>query len=199
MTAADLYELLKQYGDEKILCDLHKPCAVNQGCSQRQVIELIDFDMVSHCYQKCIGSPNIASVDGYTYKGDAYCFVEIKGWKKYLEYNKVVTTETVKKQASRYDLEGKLIKSIGLCERLAEGDIFDGKTVYYILVTDISVEHNPLESLANSLDLLAQTSSDESVCAAALGEILNSVCINKLKIIKQYVQCCDFDGLMGQI
>ena len=69
--------------------------------------------------------------------------------------------------------------------------------VAFILVTDINVENNPINVLAQQLNMLAFTASDwERVCAETLREHLNT----QVRGTRTYFTCCrDFDRLMSRL
>ena len=80
-TPAELYAKLISDFDlsEHILCDLHKPCNKSNGrrCKSVMTNSIIDFDEVKTEYQRGKSGDPKSSVDGFTYKNQLCCFVEL--------------------------------------------------------------------------------------------------------------------------
>ena len=87
--------------------------------------------------------------------------------------------------------------SLLLCRQITNNlDCFNQTEVVFVLVTDIEVEVNPLESLAYQLNMLAETSSKwKLICNKSLSQRLDK----EIDIKKYYIQCKDFDGLMHRL
>ncbi len=198
MTARELYELIKKTypGLASTLCGLHKPCREGRRCLSGSSGELVDFDQVERLHHA--GMAPKPSVDGVAVnsKGTCFCFVEIKGWEMFLEHAEV-TEGKIEKQVEKYDLQGKLDNSLCICTELSrDGHCFDEMPFVYVLVTDIEVEKDPLESLAFSLEALAETSSKWfRLCNDALRKKLMEIG----GVRKRYVNCRDFDSLLKNL
>lgn len=195
---SELTEILSKNYVGVSLCSLHHPCNPNPNCNIVNSFPVFDFDQITKDYRKRKGLPSCASVDGLTESRTIIYFIEMKGWKEYLLRTPRISESKIQKQVNKYDLAHKLADSVDtcvgiLCEVDAEKeDVFLSLPKCYVIVTDISPQQNPLDSIANNLNLLAQASSDwETVCWNHLKEKAHQV-----KGIKTlFVSCREFDSL----
>lgn len=203
-TPAELYvKLISDFHlSEHILSDLHKPCNKSGGhrCAFVLTHRLIDFDEVKTEVQRGkSGSPK-SSVDGFTYKNQLYCFVELKGWADFLTFhtNPMTLDTEIKEQVGKYDLNKKLIESMSICEDVSENaEIFKDANVAFILVTDINVDEDGAMELYSDLMGLAETSSDwKVVCNRELKDKLLSLPSN---ISTYYIKCQKFDEVISKL
>lgn len=98
------------------ICQLHNPCKANISCSHRSQTVIIDFDHIKDLH--CKGQEPLASVDAI-YKNEELLFIEIKGWKKYLEYHlHDISQKDIKEQITKYKLEKKLQDSLSILDIL---------------------------------------------------------------------------------
>lgn len=183
------------------LCSLHRPCSVTKKCAAGGKQPVFDFDQITKEYRQRRGLPSCASVDALTAKGESICFVEIKGWQEYLEHTPRLSENKIRKQTERYDLAYKLSCSIQtllslLCEQDETLEMrFADTPKCYIIVTDVDVRQNPLESFAGNLNLLAETASSwEHVCWKYLKEKAEQV--KEMKTV--FISCREFDETMRQ-
>ena len=201
MNADELYKLiLSKYPNigEKIVCDLHKPCHKQRQCPDKVTTRLIDFDEVKTEFSKVEKIAASASVDGVTYKGQIFCFVELKGWKEFLKHNQPPTDAGITEQSGKYNLKDKYECSRSICERLSgNNDLFASIENVFILVTDIDISENPLLQFQSNINALAQTSTIwEYKCNNALKSELNK----QIKTIKKYyTNCRCLDQTLAQI
>lgn len=203
-TPAELYaKLISDFHlSEHVLCDLHKPCKKQDSrrCTSVLAYRIIDFDEVkTEVHRGKSGSPK-SSVDGFTYKNQLYCFVELKGWADFLTYHtNPMTLETdIKEQAGKYDLNKKLIESLSICEEVSgNAEIFKDANIAFILVTDIDVDEDGTMEFFSDLMELAETSSDwEVVCNRELKDKLLSLPSN---ISTYYIKCQKFDEMISKL
>lgn len=197
MEAKDLYHLiLNSFGNvqEKIVCELHKPCIRNKGCTHLPSGSYIDFDAVeTEFHRGCQSQP---SVDAIGYAGKYFCFIEIKGWKEYLHWNKP-SVDDINMQAE-YDLKGKFDNSEKICKSLSNSiDVFSEIPEVFILVTDIDINKNAVENIHSNLLALAMSASDwECECNVALQNQLN---IQITAVPKYYVNCKELSVTLYKI
>lgn len=202
----EIYEKTKAMNEvlsETVICKLHKPCGFNRLCSTPQTIKVLDFDSVKELY--CEGKePSRPSVDALTYTDSALVFAEIKGWQEYFKWNikpaKGVSRieKGIDKKLCSYNLQGKLLESVSICEDLSGTvDLTHEMNVVFLLVTDINVEVNPLGMLMMDLIKLAETSTDWStVCADKMYRYLNS----QITDVPSKLVCCkDFDAVVNSL
>lgn len=154
---------------KKLICELHKPCRTNTECPDKSNYPVIDFDNIKDKY--CTGVPPLTSVDAIHSGKRILSFIEIKGWKKYLEYQiGTITEQSIDKQIEKYKLERKLADSLSILTEItqsasiANAELFKVYPKQYLIVTDISVSHDPLSKLAENLTFLASFSSGGNSC-----------------------------------
>lgn len=202
MTAEDLYTYLSdKFGlPSVILCDLHKPCntSAKRRCGEVLSHNLINFDDVKSAFQKGNPGPQKASSDGYTFQGEWFCFVEIKGWKDYLKYNPDSPADDIISKASEYNLLKKYQDTLYVCQQITKDDnLFKDKKMAFFLVTDIETNSSGISRLAGNLNLLAtKIPSKEDICNQALSNQLNSIPQNVMKL---YVECGQFDSAIKKL
>lgn len=146
------------------VCELHKPCATTPRCSWEPAKRFVNFDDVKTAYCKEHQVISCASVDGLSEKNEKLLLVEIKGWVDFLQYQKKNVEKKIKKQVSGYDFIKKLKDSIDICNDYASNPKFcNADHLAYIIVTDIDIKEQPLQTLQGNLMALAQTSSSLEV------------------------------------
>ena len=206
MTPAELYQKIKVFneGEDTIICNLHSACSPWKG--KKYVCELpgskkpvIDFDTVKTKADLQLGIVSRKSVDAITESatGNYVCFVELKSWELLLAHNG--TEENVTNQAKKYesDLPRKLTDSIAICQQVTGDEkAFDKCPIIFILVTDISIETNPLESFQSNLTALAGSASNLKMLCNELSEKV----MNNIPDIETRYWCCrDFDELISSL
>lgn len=203
-TPAELYsKLLTNYHlSEHILCDLHKPCNKTGGhrCSTVLKHKVIDFDRVKTEFQKGLLGPQKASTDGFAFKDNLFCFVELKGWADFLIFHTDITTLQleIEEQANKYNLNKKLTDSMFICKEIAQNeDIFKDSQIAFILVTDIDIDVDGTMELYSDLMSLAETSTDwKLVCNRELKGKLSTLPTN---INTYYINCQEFDNVISKL
>ena len=206
-TASDIYNLLLAFSTlgETTICHLHKPCDGHPLCKTTSVTPVVDFDYI----EKKLATGNrstMPSCDGVSLNNDhsVFCFVEIKGWEKFVSYNiadAVSPSEgdrtKVDEQVATYDLKGKLMQSINDCEVVTgQKDLFPQIPYAYVIVTDINSEKEAIEDFAANLSSLAETASVWTYCDEKMKEILNEV---DIAVKKVYAHCREFDAVISRI
>lgn len=178
------------------LCYLHKPCKFERKCGDGGVKEVYNFDEIKEDY--CKGGMLYASVDAITSHNATFYFVEMKGWKEYLDRTTEITEKGIQAQADKYNLAKKLSDSIFICGsmlRQCSEEVekeFVNMRKCYVIVTDITPQKNPLASFVSNLNMLAETSSLwEVACWDRLKEKVGQV--KDMKTI--FVTCHEFDSL----
>ena len=85
---------------------------------------IIDFDEVKTEYQRGKSGNPKSSVDGFTYKNQLCCFVELKGWADFLAFHTNLDTlqTEIKEQADKYNLNKKLMDSMSICREVSENE-----------------------------------------------------------------------------
>lgn len=169
MVVNDLFDYwLKQgWTHATTICRIHDPLC---SCSSKSKIAVIDFDAVKRGYEKQHGIASPASVDALRKNDNELTFIEIKGWKKFIKFNRI-TEEKIDKKRKDYEYKKKLDDSLNIClqtireQNLISEDEFRQFPKRYIVVTDVQVEKEPLASLAVNLKMLATSSTSwETMC-----------------------------------
>lgn len=202
-TPAELYsKLLTDYHlSEHLLCELHKPCNRESGhrCSSILKHKVIDFDKVKTEFHRGLGSPK-ASTDGFTFKNDLFCFVELKGWADFLVFHSNSTTlkQDIENQVNKYDLNKKFTDSMLICKEIAQNElIFKDAQIAFILVTDIDVKEDGTMELYSDLMSLAETSTNWSlVCNRELKGKLSTL---PSGVNTYYIKCQEFDNVISKL
>lgn len=176
------------------VCELHKPCATMRRCSWEPAKRFVNFDDVKTAYYKEHQVISCTSVDGLSEKNDKLLFVEIKGWVDFLQYQKKNVEKKIEKQVTGYDFVKKLKDSIDICNDYASNPKFcNADHLAYIIVTDIDIKEQPLQTLQGNLMALAQTSSSLEV-------LCNKYMLSKIISIKgihtYYKQCKELDSFI---
>lgn len=204
MTAKDIYNAVLNFSEvnPQCICFLHHPC---QGgfCADQQKLPVIDLDAVKTKWNKQKGMPSSASVDALACATQHLCFVELKGWTEFLKHHgldkpeemtdkeKEKANKAIDKQVGKYKLQKKLLDSVMICEDISgQKDILNSISVAFLLVTDISLEDDPLQHLQQQLMMLASTSTDwKKVCAEQMKKVLE----HQIDIQSLFIECKNFD------
>lgn len=202
-----IFDSVLEYSDKGTvsLCSLHAPCKGN-FCGTPQKTQVIDFDNVKRKWDDSLKQPHHSSVDALAYN-NKLCFVEIKGWTKFLENQKLLKKDSltekdtdilkkkIGKQSAGYDYQKKFLDSIILCENISEqNDISKNVPILFILVTDINPRINPIESFAEQLFMLANTSTSwEKICGETMYNHLKSQLGTNNTF---FIQCKEFDDFI---
>lgn len=205
-SASVLYQQLKSFSAqvETTICKLHKPCSNNPICANPSKTLVLDFDYIEKEIAKGKRSL-LPSCDCVTInKNMVFCFVEIKGWSKFIAFNiadaehfSVNDKEKIEKQSASYNLKGKLEQSIKDCEEIvSQKGLFPLIPYAYVIVSDINSDNNALGDLASNLTSLAETASIWTYCDEKLKETLNSI---DIVVKKVYAHCRDFDQIISMI
>ena len=166
---------------------------------------MVDFDYI----EKKLATGHrrtMPSCDGVTLNNDhsVFCFVEIKGWEKFVSFNisdavspSEVDRTKVDEQVATYNLKEKLMQSINDCEVVTgQKDIFPRIPYAYVIVTDINSEKQAIEDFAANLSSLAETASVWTYCDEKMKKILNDVDVSVKKV---YAHCREFDAVISKI
>lgn len=162
------YWLNKGWTKETTICSIHDPLC---SCVLKSKVAVIDFDAVKMGYEKQHKIASPASVDALRYDEKELTFIEVKGWKKFLDFTGKVTEEKIDKKRKDYEYKKKLDDSLNIClqtireQNLISEDEFCRFPKRYIVVIDVQVKKEPLASLAVSLQMLATSSTSwDTMC-----------------------------------
>lgn len=84
------YWLKQGWTQETTICHLHDPLCT---CASKSKIAVIDFDAVKRGYEKQHGIASPTSVDALRNDEKELTFIEIKGWRKFLQFSRRVNEE----------------------------------------------------------------------------------------------------------
>ena len=139
----------------------------------------MDFDEVKTLLDKAQGQESRKSVDALAVSPSKtyLCFIELKSWELQLSYNG--SEKKIRRQAAKYssDLPVKLSDSMQICREITDNpETFDGCTILYILVTDISVADDGILAFNSDLTALAGTSSNlKDLCNSLSQRVMDGI------------------------
>lgn len=206
-TAQELYNALLSYSanGETSICQLHKPCSQQPLCATTSKTPVQDFDYIEKKIATGVRS-SLPSCDGVALSVNhvVFCFVEIKGWDKFVQYNitdsdnlSSADKTKIDSQVATYNLKGKLEQSIRDCEQITnQNDLFMSIPYAYVIVTDINSENDAISDIAANLSSLAETASVWTYCDDKMVEALDNV---DIVVKKVYSHCRDFDQVLSRV
>lgn len=151
----------------KKLCDLEKSCCPNVQT------KFFDFDKIKEWYckeQECITISSVDALHIHDNSNSVY-FVEMKGWKAFIEHNPKATDKAIIKQAAKFDFISKFEDSLSILNNIIRFNNFTPVLTkdqliqfkkclkHFILITDLDSVANPLQEIVATLSILSQTSS----------------------------------------
>lgn len=181
------YWLKKGWAQKTTICYLHDPLC---SCASKSKVAVIDFDAVKRGYEKQHGIASPASVDALKNDEKELIFIEIKGWRKFLEFSRRVTEVRIDKKRKDYEYKKKLDDSLNIClqtireQNLISEDEFCRFPKRYIVVTDVQVKKEPLASLVVNLQMLATSSTS-----------WDTMCWQKTQLDVEQIPQEDYSGL----
>lgn len=201
----------------KMVCSFFDPCYKGFQCATFPKSKMIDFDLIEKNWHKWKGEPSQSSTDGLTYTAQYLCFIEAKGWKKFLEYQSELQKEIVSekeservqkriaKQVQRYQFQKKLLDSISVCEEIVgKGAIMGNVPILYILVTDTNLvaagssQQDAAFYISQQLNFLANTSTKwKMVCTDKMRERFKEDTSGIKGIAPRFIQCKQLDGFLA--
>ena len=211
MTAQEIYDFIKNnYSSvETTICYLHQPrphvaCCLDAQfkCSNPSQTKVLNFDQVTSEYCESLGKSVCSSTDALSYKDNYLLFVEIKGWRQFINYalNNTFDKDKIEGQENKYDLNKKIEESISTCENIiAPHDMLADDKIIYILIIDINIKQQEAKvQLLQNLNLLAYDSSSiyKKIDDVTSSHLQESV---KRPIRKMRVYCQNFDGVYAGI
>ncbi len=186
-----------------LICNLHSPCKITHQCTTNLSKQVIDFDKIKDNYAKSLKIPSPSSVDALTYNRDELFFIEIKGWKEFLNRNQCITPDNIDNQLYKYNFVKKLSDSFDICNYYVQknptiGTLHDFTTCskVYVIDTDIDQKNHPLDALSLNLKILSETTSDwETLCYQKMEQT-----VSKIPNIKTIcINCRNFDNIFSQL
>lgn len=194
----------------KMICSFFVPCHKGFLCNRFPKSKMLDFDLIEKTWHMLTGKPSSSSTDGLTYTSKHLCFIEAKGWKKFLEYQpelqKESTTEPeesriyqrIKKQNRKYHFQKKLLESISICEEIIGENVIVGRIpVLYILVTDVNPLQDSASLIFQQLNYLANSSSKwETLCVGEMRKRFEEEIGETRGIEARFIQCKQLDSYL---
>lgn len=170
MAVESFLKRLEKYGEEQGYFKEMKLGELDKSCCPNSQTICIDFDKTKEIISNKNGFQPSKSSDGLKIlpKNARIDFVEMKGWKEFLNWNKDVDTEEIKEKVTKFNLQTKLsdslfiLKNITLEEKFqltsSEQNQYSTIPKHLILVVDIE-DIPPIERIAFNLETLGSTSS----------------------------------------
>jgi hypothetical protein len=210
MTAQEIYNKVKTCGNsiETTVCHLHQPqripCCLDAKykCAHVSTSRVLDLDTIVSDYCKSKGLKTYSSTDALSFKADNLLFVEIKGWKKFIEHqlqNKHDETKIKAKEES-YNLNKKLEDSIVICQQMISPNNFiSDNNIVYILVIDTDTNPKDAKSqLPQNLNILAYNSSSIYITISDITDAhLHQSVKRTVRKIRTY--CQNFDSTYANL
>lgn len=194
MTSQQLYDTIKMMyplSEVSSICYADQVCLRNGFCAHSQSAKVINFDSVKDDF--CNGQsekPSSVDVICVSRTDKVFYFVELKGWKKYIE-NVSKQKHTPKDTVEGYKLSKKLSDSLEICRQLASNkELFSDIPIRFLLVTDIETKTHGIESFHSLLNQLGETSSN--ICLECLRMARKTLDL-EIGIDRDYISCQDFD------
>ena len=210
MAAQEIYNKVKICGNlkETTICHLHQPqripCCLDAKykCAHVSTYGVLDLDTIVSNYCKSKGLKTHSSADALSFKDDNLLFIEIKGWRKFIEYqlqNKHDETE-IKAKEDSYNLDKKLEDSITICQQIISPDNFiaDDKIVYILVIDTDTSSRDAKSQFLQNLNILAYNSSSIYITISDITEdhLQQSV---KRAVRKIRVYCQNFDKICANL
>lgn len=202
-TALELYNTIRKFYreiPEQTFCELEALCENPLPlCAQKTLV--INFDDIKDEYCRQARIDKLSSVDaiGLNRSKNIFCFIEVKSWSKFAEHTDNVNEAMISSQISRYDFQKKFDDSKAICINITgDNDIFKNIKTAFFIVSDISPKIQPLHALAESLSVLANTSSiweneyNKQMESKASG-------IKPSDVDKYYISCKDLDSFLAAV
>jgi len=144
---------------------------LDKSCCTLSKTEVIDFDKTKEYIVKEKGFVTVKSCESVKIIASLkrIDFIELKGFRQFIRFNPSSSTQKAQQQIEKYDLLTKIkesdfiLNSIVLSKEFQYSPTARQKYIdvhkYFIIVTDISPQKNSIESIAASLDFLANFST----------------------------------------
>ena len=202
---------------EKMICSCFDSCFKAFLCETYPKSKMLDFDLVERTWHILKGEPSSSSTDGLTYTPQHLCFIEAKGWKKFLEHQPELQKESIndqegsrvyyriKKQTQKYHFQKKLLESISICEEIVgNNSIINCVPIRYLLVTDINITPNndSQQDFASHIfqqhNFLATTSTKwETICVNEMKDKFKRDIDGIKGIEARFIQCNQLDEYLS--
>ena len=202
---------------EKMICSCFDSCFKAFLCETYPKSKMLDFDLVEKTWHILKGEPSSSSTDGLTYTPQHLCFIEAKGWKKFLEHQPELQKESIndqegsrvyyriKKQTQKYHFQKKLLESISICEEIVgNNSIINCVPIRYLLVTDINITPNNdsqqdfASHIFQQLNFLATTSTKwETICVNEMKDKFKRDIDGIKGIEARFIQCNQLDEYLS--
>jgi len=165
-----MLEKLLKFGQEHYDFCEYKVKDIDKSCCDNEECKVIDFDRVKEKVVSLHSLRTISSCDGLKIccKDQRIDFIEMKGFKEFKTRNEV-TSKKIDSQVKKFDFEKKIKDSYFLLQTIINSSNFNVKKEdyrqfentlkRYFIVTDIQIEQNGIETIAFTLEFLANVSN----------------------------------------
>ncbi len=160
---------LLDYGIKNALFEVKKIKEIPETCCKLSELEVIDFDKTKNIYCNTNNLSELKSADCLKFTENTIDFIEMKGFKDYLEKEYTNEPNELEMKISKFNFTGKIIDSIFILRNIIlnkKFNINDKNKLFlkipklFIVVVDIDLDENPLEFISETFEFLAENSSD---------------------------------------
>jgi len=181
---------------------------LEKSCCLKSKIEVIDFDEAEILHRDKCGASSLKSCDAVKFlpQEKRIDFIEMKSSKNILKNPKIDTKDKLQNQITKFDFVNKISdslhiltaisnhKEIGLSGR--ERKLIKSIPKQAILLTDLDFEEDTINTIAFTLDFLANTSTDiKDLLQNEIEKIGEDTLNNLLK--PQLMNCSKFETYYG--
>lgn len=177
MEVKDILEKIDALGQEHDFFVYTTIGELDKSCCSTSETTVIDFDKTKDFVCKKSDMNPISSSDALKIIANNHRldFIEMKSFQKFIQWQLKEDVpiddqlDKVNKQIEDFDLKSKIKGSLLILDNIAhsnklnltkkERHLLDNTEKNFIVLTDISVEENPLEFITETLDFLGQASS----------------------------------------
>jgi len=203
METVNLLSKIEKYGCDNGLFAYTTIGNLSKSCCNSSKTEVIDFDTTKEHICKQHNLQTLKSCDALKFLTNAsrIDFIEMKGFKEFISREIKETKEVeekTKEKLTKFDFETKIRDSIAVLSILIsskslslsaqERNLFHKIDKHYVVLSDISIEKNPIDFLTMTLDFLGNASSNiEKKVLSVLEKELKNIKLSDFHNIHQPV------------
>ena len=159
-------------GEEKKWFEMSTIGKLDNSCCTNSKIDVIDFDKAEEIHREKCGSTSLKSCDALKFLIDKerIDFIEMKSSMNIFKNPKIDTSEKLQKQIDKFDFTAKISDSLHILTAISnqaeinlsgkERKLIKKIPKQAILLTDLNFEENVINTIAFTLDFLANMSTN---------------------------------------
>jgi len=204
-----------EFGCGKDYFSLTEIGKLDKSCCPNSKIQVIDFDKTKESYCSVHDLKNLKSCDALKMvdEPERIDFIEMKGFKQFINRqlsHDLPLEEQIASKISDFDLIGKIRDSIFILNSIVSSKAFEisgsqQKSFHpieknFIVLTDIDIQHDPIDHIVVSLTFLSQTSSliEQEISKLLVDQITQLDVASFYNIQRpMLLSCKDLDGFYG--